>query len=343
VRTTTCDLLAAVESAALPGHIDRIAREMAESAKRVLGKTWRDSIDDGAFRRAVLAGYPDRVARRRAPRSDRFLLASGAGATQSRDSGVLDAEFIVAVDAGAGVAGTGGEVLVRLATGVEREWLEPTSAEVRYEFDAASQRVRATRVELYGRVPLSEHEVPAEPERAAPLIAAAFLKRGLRDVDRQLERRATFAGVAFDVESLVSTAALSARRLDDIDLLSAMPADARRVMDRLAPATLRVPSGRDIALEYRDDGGVVASVKLQELFGLGESPRVGRASVPVTFELLAPNGRPVQVTRDLRSFWERGYAEVRKELRPRYPKHPWPDDPWTATPTAKTTRRAPRT
>jgi ATP-dependent helicase HrpB len=70
---------------------------------------------------------------------------------------------------------------------------------------------------------------------------------------------------------------------------------------------------------------------------------VGRAAVPVTFELLAPNGRPVQVTSDLRSFWERGYAEVRKELRARYPKHPWPDDPWTATPTAKATRRTPRT
>jgi ATP-dependent helicase HrpB len=100
-----------------------------------------------------------------------------------------------------------------------------------------------------------------------------------------------------------------------------------------------VPSGRDVRLEYRDDGQIVAAVKLQELFGLGDSPRVGRANVPVTFELLAPNGRPVQVTSDLRSFWTRGYPEVRKELRARYPKHPWPEDPWTATPTAKTRRK----
>jgi ATP-dependent helicase HrpB len=115
-------------------------------------------------------------------------------------------------------------------------------------------------------------------------------------------------------------------------------ADAGQVA-RLAPATLLVPSGRDIPLRYEADGSVVAAVKLQELFGLAETPVLGPSRVPVTFELLAPNGRPVQVTRDLRSFWTRGYQEVRRELRARYPKHPWPDDPWTATPTHRTTRR----
>jgi ATP-dependent helicase HrpB len=100
-----------------------------------------------------------------------------------------------------------------------------------------------------------------------------------------------------------------------------------------------LPSGRTAALEYREDGRVVASVKLQELFGLADTPRVGPARTPVTFQLLAPNGRPVQVTTDLRSFWTTGYQEVRKELRARYPKHPWPDDPWTATPTHRTRRR----
>ena len=90
-----------------------------------------------------------------------------------------------------------------------------------------------------------------------------------------------------------------------------------------------------MALTYRDDGSVVAAVKLQELFGLADTPRVGRRREPVTLELLAPNGRPVQTTRDLRSFWERTYPEVRKELKGRYPRHPWPDDPWNATPTAR--------
>jgi len=84
---------------------------------------------------------------------------------------------------------------------------------------------------------------------------------------------------------------------------------------------------------------VIASVKLQELFGLAESPRLGPRRQPVVFELLAPSGRPVQTTRDLRSFWDTTYQEVRKELRARYPRHPWPEDPWTAPPTARTKPR----
>jgi ATP-dependent helicase HrpB len=104
------------------------------------------------------------------------------------------------------------------------------------------------------------------------------------------------------------------------------PEEHRR-LDRLAPLRLRVPSGRTHPLEYREDGSVALSVKLQELFGLAESPRVGARQEPVLLLLLAPNGRPVQTTRDLRSFWSRTYPEVRKELRGRYPKHAWPEDP----------------
>src|SRR6185295_19321727 len=99
-----------------------------------------------------------------------------------------------------------------------------------------------------------------------------------------------------------------------------------------------VPSGRSDTLESRDDGTVVASVKLQELFGLGETPRLGPRREAVTLSLLAPNGRPVQTTRDLRGFWDKTYPEVRKELRGRYPRHPWPEDPWSAPPTHRTTR-----
>jgi ATP-dependent helicase HrpB len=96
-----------------------------------------------------------------------------------------------------------------------------------------------------------------------------------------------------------------------------------------------VPSGRTATLRYEEDGTVVAAVKLQELFGLAESPRLGPGRAPVTFELLAPNGRPVQTTKDLRNFWNTTYQEVRKELRGRYPRHPWPEDPWSAPPTAR--------
>jgi ATP-dependent helicase HrpB len=109
--------------------------------------------------------------------------------------------------------------------------------------------------------------------------------------------------------------------------------------ERRGPPSLKLPSGRNVALEYRDDGSVVASAKLQELFGLAETPRIGASQTPVTFQLLAPNGRPVQVTSDLRSFWNGTYQEVRKQLRARYPKHPWPEDPWSAAPTHRTKKR----
>jgi ATP-dependent helicase HrpB len=142
-----------------------------------------------------------------------------------------------------------------------------------------------------------------------------------------------------DLPRLVRRAAGNARSLGAIHLARALPADMIRALDRDAPATIELPSGRTAKLAYGEDGGVSASVKLQELFGLAETPRVGPRREPVLLALLAPNGRPVQMTRDLRSFWDRTYPEVRKELRGRYPKHPWPEDPWRATPTARTNRR----
>ena len=128
--------------------------------------------------------------------------------------------------------------------------------------------------------------------------------------------------------------------LDDVHVDRALAGDVARDLERDAPTSLAVPSGRRVPLAYNEDGSVSASVKLQELFGLAETPRVGRRREAVVLALLAPNGRPVQVTRDLRSFWHRTYPEVRKELRGRYPKHPWPDDPWKAAPTARTKKKA---
>jgi len=337
---TACDLLSAVDrEASLPPHVQRIARDVGEAARSALGGDVRDRISDDDFRRAVLAGYPDRVARRRAPRSDRFVLASGAGARLSRDSGVVDAEFVVATDVGAGGSMPGGEALIRLATSVDRDWLTPTAEVVQHEFDAASGRVRAARLVQYGELTLDRHDVTPDRREAARLMADAYRRRGPTIDDEALFRRLRFAGVPVDVDELVDRAAVGAVQLDGLDLAAHLPPDAGQQLARDAPARLRVPSGREVALEYEDDSRVVASVKLQEVFGLAASPRIGSRRVPVTFKLLAPNGRPVQVTSDLGSFWRRGYVEVRKELRARYPKHPWPEDPRTATPTRRTIKR----
>jgi ATP-dependent helicase HrpB len=338
--STSCDLLAAVDrDQTLPPHVQRVARDIREIARQALGDRARTAIDDETFRRAVLGAYPDCVGHRRAPGSDRFLLASGTGARLGRQSGVVHHEFIVAVDVAAGTSAPGApivEATIRLATGIERDWIQPTSATTEHRFDEGAGIVRAARVERYGAIVLREIAVDPDDAERARLIAEAARRRGPTDDQSQLLLRLAAAGVSMAFDALVDQASQLARRLADVDIASALPADVRRVVDRVAPADLLLPSGRRARLRYHDEGRVIAAVKLQELFGLAESPRVGITKTPVTFELLAPNGRPVQVTSDLRSFWTTGYQDVRKELRARYPRHPWPEDPWTARATHRT-------
>jgi ATP-dependent helicase HrpB len=326
--TTSSDLLSAVERERdLPPHVLAVAAEL----QRLVGSSVR-VLEEHHFRRAVFDGYPDRVAKRRGA-TPRLLLASGHGAVLASESGVRDAEFVVALDVTAGRRGEGSEALIRIASAVDREWLRPTRTSVEHELDESRAVARAFAREYYGAILLSERAVDPDDDVAAGLIARAYLARDPPEQDARLLARLRFAGLETDVTALVERAAAGCRRVRDLDLGAHLPWEIRRELDRLAPESLAVPSGRHVPLEYRDDGSVVASAKLQELFGLAETPRVGPRHEPVLLSLLAPNGRPVQLTRDLRSFWERTYPEVRKELRGRYPKHPWPEDPWTATPT----------
>jgi ATP-dependent helicase HrpB len=220
---------------------------------------------------------------------------------------------------------------------VEPEWLTPTSRQIEHRL--VGDTVRAVEIERYDALTIRERPVPADPAARAELLAAAWHARAHDEATIQMLRRARFAGLELGVDGLARAAAANAQRVGDIDIASVLPWDVARRLDTAAPLQLPVPSGRSARLIYNDDGTVTAAVKLQELFGLADTPRLGPNQEPVTFELLAPNGRPVQTTRDLRSFWTRTYPEVRKELRGRYPKHPWPEDPWAATPTHKTKRR----
>jgi ATP-dependent helicase HrpB len=128
-----------------------------------------------------------------------------------------------------------------------------------------------------------------------------------------------------------------------VDIIPALRAmltwEQARRLDEGAPTHLTVPSGSRIVLSYSGDGPPVLAVKLQELFGLGETPTVAWGRSPLLLHLLSPAGRPIQITTDLRNFWDKVYPEVKKELKGRYPKHPWPDDPWSATPTRHAKRR----
>ena len=297
-------------------------------------------VTDERMLRALLAGFPDRVARRRERGSARLVLSSGVGALQGRESGVRNAELVAALEVTSGAAGAAGEAVVRAASRIERVWLEGVRTEVVHRFDEASGSVRAFAQDWYDRLLLGERAVPPEPGKAAALLAEAVERRGVGEPGERLRRRLRAAGLEADLHGAVLAACRGRTRLPDLGHPDRwLDPGTRARLDRLAPERIPLPSGRTAVLDYRGDGSIVASAKLQELFGLAETPRIGPERVPVAFELLAPSGRPVQTTRDLRSFWRSTYPEVRRELRGRYPKHPWPEDPWSAEPTHRTRRR----
>ena len=321
-----------------PGAAE-VAQELRRIASGAIEGKVAAHISDEELRHAIFTGYADRLAKRRANARERFVLATGHGAVLARECDVGDAEYIVALDLVAAERDRISEARIRAASPVDAAWIQAASTEVEHRFDTTSGRVRASRVERYDAIVLNETPVPVDSAVAAQMLGDAWLALGHDEATTRLIRRLRFAGSNVDLAELAHAAAAAARTIDDIDIEAHLPFDVKRTLAERAPDSILVPSGRSTRLEYGDDGSVSASVKLQELFGLAASPIIGPARVPVTFHLLAPNGRPVQTTRDLRSFWERTYPEVRKELRGRYPKHPWPDDPWTAQPTHRTTRR----
>ena len=322
---TECDLLPLIDRFRdMPAPVRHAADEFARAAGGGASR-----ISDAALRHAVFTGFADRLARRREPRGRSLLMASGTGATLAAESGIVEAEFLVCLD----VFTTASGPMVRLASAVDRAWLVPTRDEVVHEI-GANGAVRAVRTGFVDALPLASRQIPVDPAAAAPLLADAWLARAQQDARTQaIINRLSFAGMSHDVREMALTAAHGATRVDDLDLERMLSYADKTALEKRAPATLKLPSGRSVALDYRADGSIVAAAKLQELFGLTETPRVG--TVPVTFELLSPGGRPVQITSDLASFWRRGYPEVRKELRARYPRHPWPEDPLTAPATAR--------
>lgn len=340
------------------GEAPQAVRRAAEQIARTYGRE-SSEIGDEALRKALHAGYADRLAKRR-PGTDRFLLAHGTGAALARGSALSPSiEYVVALDVLAGKRGTT-EATIRLASVVDEAWIHPTRTVHEEHFDAATRSVRRIERSMVHEIVLREREGPASAEEAAPLLARAVTtvletaERGdalppelaalcdPREIEDavQLVRRARAAGLLLDLDAIALALVRGHRKLPALDIAPHIPHAVKRAIDSLAPASIEVPSGRRARLDYRRDGSVFLAVKLQELFGLAESPRVGKERIPVTIELLSPAGRPVQTTRDLRSFWNGGYHEVRKELRGRYPKHPWPDDPWNAPATARAKRRS---
>lgn len=283
--------------------------------------------DEERLVRAASRAYGDRLARRREAGSDRYLLASGRGAVLGRESSVRNEEFLVAIE----ITETPTEARITLASAVDPASIEANRIVVKDEIRGA----RARRFEqlFYDEILLGEREVPIDSHSSEAIERERFLRRATEVLAGEVGSRLRFAGFALDEVARRAFDEWGTR--DAAEILSMMPWKEKQTLDREAPPRLRVPSGRDARLEYRSDGSVVAPVKLQELFGLMETPRVGSGRRPVVLELLSPAGRAVQTTSDLASFWKNTYPEIRKELRGRYPKHPWPEDPLTAEPTAR--------
>jgi ATP-dependent helicase HrpB len=308
--------------------------------------------------RALLAAFPDRLVRRREPKGRRGVMVGGRGVTLAPSSGVTEGELFLALDVDAGAT----ESIVRLASSVERDWLPAhlvrTATEV--VFDQSTERVIARRVTRFEDLVLDETQahLPDDDEKGRVLAAAAaeHLERVLPSADSSFalyRTRVCCLGTwmpelnlpAFDDAQLRDMLAelcngcrsfADLRRAPWFDALQSRLTHAQRqAIEREAPERLMVPSGHRITLRYQEGRPPVLAVRIQEVFGLSETPRVAAGRVPVLLHLLAPNYRPQQVTDDLESFWANTYPVVRKELRARYPKHAWPEDPLHAEPQRK--------
>jgi ATP-dependent helicase HrpB len=335
--------------------------QLADMSRKELGTASGREPRDEALLKALLAAYPDRLAKRREPRSPRAVMVGGRGVRLAEESAVLDPDLFLCVD----LDDRPGESLVRLASEVRPEWLpaERLSTTVDLIFDEEKERVIAWKRIRYDDLVLTENEASASGEKAEQILteaAAKHLDRALPLDDPEV------AGFLARIRSLREWMPdLGLPLFDDDQLRGLLPAlvagrksfpelrrapllpvlqgalthEQLRAVEREAPQRLEVPSGSHIHLVYEPGRPPVLAARIQELFGLAETPRVAAGRVAVLLHLLAPNQRPQQVTHDLRSFWENTYPQVRKELAGRYPKHAWPLDPWNAVPERRPRKR----
>jgi ATP-dependent helicase HrpB len=334
----------------------RMAKRWAEDASSVNG---HGNISPGAI---LSLAYPDRVAKNRGT-GGAFLLVNGRGAYVDPAS-ALSREPFLAVAELAGTAAQGRVLLAAPITlnEIEERFADKIESREHIVFDAASASLRGRRSERLGAVTLAERQIPVAPSvENARRLADGIMRLGLGRLPwtralRQWRDRAMFLRrhLGGDWPDL-SDAALADRAeewlvplLSDKTTLSAVSADElsaalhalvpwamKRKLDAEAPTHFAAPSGSSVPIDYEATEGPKLSIRVQELFGLDRHPSIAGGKVPLVVELLSPAHRPVQVTRDLPGFWRGSYAAVKTELRGRYPRHPWPDNPLAAPPTRR--------
>ncbi|MGE0784556.1 MAG: ATP-dependent helicase HrpB [Sandaracinaceae bacterium] len=357
-------------SALAAEELDPIATRQVLRAKQQLARALRGvSLDvepmydeEAALLQATFAGFPDRVARRKAPRSSELIVAGGTRATLAETSAVKESDLMVLVD----VVEARGTPYVHRASAIDidtlmRVDLERIEDRVVERFDAERERVVADAELRYDGVLLERTPRAPDPERAAAVLAAAAKQVGAHrfvdppDALDALERRLRFAQrFAPDLPSLdearidrvlllLSAGRASFAELRDASLYDALRADlggsALARLDRIAPTHVSIPGRARVEVRYEHDRPPWIESRLQDFFGAAEGPRIAEGREPLLLHLLAPNRRAVQITTDLAGFWDRHYEGIKKELKRRYPRHAWPDDPRVATPRGPTPRR----
>jgi ATP-dependent helicase HrpB len=327
---------------------------------RILGVTGRDHGSERDLLAVTLAGFADRLCRRRSPGSREAVMVGGRGVRLAEESCVREAEWFVAVEADAGKRGERSVSLVRKASAVTLEMIEDQfpeqlCTEQGAVFDEKKRAVTGVRRNWYSDLLLSERiGAPVDPRTVAVVLAEAAAAH-FDEVFVPDERATRFrARVVFAARSMpeegwpdlrdegirewlpdLCTGKSRFVQLQKVDWTREFK---RRLGHRLqavltaeVPERFEVPSGKRIRIDYeaagQPGGKPVLAVRIQQAFGLKSTPRVARGRVPVLVHLLAPNGRPAQVTTDLANFWKNTYPQVRKELRARYPRHAWPEVP----------------
>ncbi len=346
-------------------RVDRAARQW----RRLLGA--KVSQTGGGHAGLLLAAaYPERIAQRRAGSSDRYRLASGRGVRLAADDALGASDYLAVAHLDAGQA----EGRVYLAAALTLDEIRGDLAhrlreEVVVEWDPGIRAVAARRDERLGELRLSTRPLEGtDPEIVRQALVAGIRQMGIgalpwTDAARDWQARvlslrhwcpddgfpdisepALLNGLETWLGPYLNRMSRG-EHLQRLDLarifLDSVGWEVRRRVDEGAPTHLRVPSGSRLRLRYTPGEPPVLAVRLQEMFGLADTPVVCWGRVPVMLHLLSPAHRPIQITQDLRGFWDRTYPEVRKELKGRYPKHRWPDDPWTAVASARPKRRRP--
>lgn len=353
----------------------RHARWMREKgqradAARAIARRWAKQAGEGraaatvpldedrhtAIARLVAAAFPDRVARRRGASGEDWQSAGGRGYRLDSASALAAAQWLAIAD----VQGVAGGARITAAVPMDQPLVDAWVAnhgEIRRtaRYDAASDRVEAMRERRLGSIILSRVPDPDGGDPAS-LLLEAVRDGGLAllpwsESDAHLRTRAAFAGISVLTDAVL-TANLDdwlppvlkgCRRFADIAaeslhnaLLGQIDWQDRATFDRLAPADYRTPAGSTHTIDYGAEAGPTVTARVQAFFGLDRHPTVGDPAIALVLSLTSPAGRPIQTTRDLPTFWRGSWADVAKEMRGRYPRHPWPDAPWQASATLRT-------